>query len=313
MTVSLDAAARPTTSFGEVRPPAAPSLSGERPVPPSFPTCRSRVLRDGLFAASVAAYAAAMYAIAARSAAEALPAQAAEISVFTDAFEPDLRMRVAVRVPGVEFRGEAERRTEFPYEGRAVVRETARAEGTSMGTALILEIDSKTHWDRALGFRMAETKVRLLVPGFASLDVSSKTARSGDKVTVTTALPGGAQPRVRRFRVPKGVDLSAGVMEPARVRPVEVGVRWTVRALGLSGEVAECPVEVVEYGRVPLSSGPETYGFRATMKVETATGRFRDMPTWYDVDGRALMQTVSLGPVDAVFERVERLRPGRRE
>lgn len=281
--------------------------------PPSFPTRRSRRLRDGVFALSALAWAGAMYGVWRASRASALTGEARELAVFTEAFEQNLRMRLVAKLKllGAEISGsgEAVRRTKEPYEGRLIVREKWRVTGDMMGRRMIFERDSETRWDReAGGFRAQKERLRVRVPGMIDEVVRVTATRARDLIVTRVELPGGESRGPVVSRVPRGIDPSTSSMDAADVRPLYVGARWkTVVLSPFTGDIQPAEVVVVEEGRVPLP-GPVKWGFKAVTRVEKGTGRYIDqVTTWYDSDGRALVQTGMLGPLEITLERVERL------
>ena len=291
-------------------PPAAPDAP--RRAPPSFPTKRSRIVRDALFVAAVVAWIGAMYAVRRENRARALTeAESDEIAVFTDAFEQNLRMRVTFKAMGHMVTGEAIRRTKEPWDGRLVVRERMRVGSPGAG----LEFDSETHWDRGSGgFRRTRLRARIAVPGFLDKTIHvtasrNRTAQTGDIVVLRTDAPGIAPGRPIPIRLPPGTDVSMDYMPPAKLRPVRVGLRWETQAVGwTSGEIAPARVEVVEKGRVTVA-GVETTAYRAVTRIEKETGHSVEAgETWYDAEGRALVQKRRVyGVVEVTAERAERL------
>ena len=284
------------------------------PRPPSFPSRRSRIVRDCVFVGALLAWVGAMYAVRRENRARALTeAGGGELAVFTDAFEQNLRLLVRARAAGFEFKGEAVRRTKEPWDGRLVVRDFVSARGAVSGVPVVVEIRAETHWDRgAGGLRRMTGAVRFLVPGLVDETIHcnltrSRDARTGDMLVLTTDAPGHDPRRRIPVPVPEGAEISMDYMPPALVRPVRVGVKWETCAVSTSGEVTVARVEVVEKGRVSVA-GVETDGYRAVTRVEKDTGRsVETAETWYDSGGRALVQTLRVSMLELTFERAERL------
>lgn len=295
-------------------PPPRPSPpSAAPPVPPSVPTKRARRLRDALFVVSALVWAGAMYAVWRRSRA-ALAGEAREPTVFTEAFERNLQMRFAVKAFGRRvLSGDIVRRTKEPYEGRLIVRMKGRTEEGALGEGYFLEFYEETRWDRARGgFVMSSMRMRWSLP--------EPLGRTDMRATATrVSTPGTGEllvledPVTKTFLrepipVTKGMDLSAGLMPAAPVKIMYVGARWKTAVVNpFSRELQPAEVEVVEEDRVPMS-GPVMWGFRAVTRVEKETGRtVEQSSTWYDLEGRALMQSRKLLGVELVLERVSRL------
>ena len=283
------------------------------PTTPSFPTRRSRLVRDGLFVVALAAWVGAMYAVRRENRARALTEGGGEVAVFTDAFEQNLRLLVKVKGPGFEFRGEAVRRTQEPWDGRLVVRDRVRAEGAVTGIPVTVEMSAETHWDRgAGGFRRMTGRVRFLVPGFIDETAHGSVTRirhsgTGDMLILKTDAPGFDPRNPVPVKIPPGADVSMDYMPPAQVRPVRVGLQWETHTVSFSGKVTVARVEVVEKGPVTVA-GVKTTAYRAVTSIEKDTGRSVEVAeTWYDSDGRALVQTQRLSVVRLTFERAERL------
>jgi hypothetical protein len=284
------------------------------PKPPSFPTRRSRIARDCVFVLAVLAWVGAMYAVRRENRARALTeAGGGELAVFTDAFEQNLRLLVRAKVAGSEFKGEAVRRTKEPWDGRLVVRDRVSARGDLSGVPVIIELSAETHWDRgAGGLRRMTSAVRFLVPGLVDQTIHCdltrhRDARAGDMLVLRIDAPGHDPRRRMPVPVPPGAEISMDYMPPALVRPVRVGVRWETCVVSTSGEVTVARVEVVEKGRVSVA-GVETEAYRAVTRVEKDTGRsVETAETWYDSDGRALVQTLRVSAFELTLERAERL------
>jgi hypothetical protein len=228
--------------------------------------------------------------------------------VFTDEFEPNIRMRVTVAGPGLALSGEATRITHEPYEGRSIVFEEGRATGRLMGQGVSLSFEAVHRWDNPGGFVMAEYLVNADLAGIFERPLHTRVTRSGDYLLLNFRNAPEGTPSTRPFPLPEGADLSSDLMSPARIRPVFVGARWQLQTVGLSGEIRSAGVEVVEEAEAEFGGTTRT-AYRAVVRVETATGSFRELEVWYDREGRALRQTVWIGPFEAVFERLERFVP----
>jgi len=296
-------------------PGASPAAPAPRRAPPSFPTRRSRVIRDALFAAAVVAWVGAMYAVWRENQARALTeAESDEIAVFTDAFEPNLRLLVKAKIAGVSVAGEHLRRTKEPWDGRLVMRDRMRIGAAPPAGPGVLELDAETHWDRgAGGFRRGHGRARFFVPGFVDMTLHAsltrtRDARAGDMLVLRTDALGGDPRRPVPIRIPPGTDVSMDLMPPAQLRPVRVGLKWETQAVSwISGKVTSASVEVVEKGRVTVA-GVETTAYRAVTRIEKETGRSVEAgETWYDAEGRALVQTLRAFPLELTLERAERL------
>jgi hypothetical protein len=266
-----------------------------------------------VFVAALLAWVGAMYAVRRENRARALIEAGGEVAVFTDAFEQNLRMLVKIKVMGLAVRGEAVRRTKEPWDGRLVVRDRIGARGAVRGVPVAVEIAAETHWDRgAGGFRRMRGTVRFLVPGFLDETVHgivtrSRDARTSDMLVLKTDAPGYDPNRPVPLPIASGAQMSMDYMPPAQVRPVRVGLRWETHAVSASGKVTVARVEVVEKGRVTVA-GVETTGYRAVTTIEKETGRTVEAAeTWYDADGRALVQTLRVSVLEITLERAERL------
>jgi len=297
-------------------PGASPAeQDAPRRAPPSFPTRRSRIVRDALFAAAVVAWGGAMYAVRRENQARALTeAESDEIAVFTDAFEPNLRLLVKAKIAGVSVAGEHIRRTKEPWDGRLIMRDRMRIGAAPPAGPGMFELDAETHWDRgAAGFRRGRGRARFLVPGFVDMTLHgslsrTRDARAGDTLVLRTDALGFDPRRPVPIRIPPGTDVSMDLMPPAQLRPVRVGLRWETQAVSwISGKVTAASVEVVEKGRVSVA-GVETTAYRAVTRIEKETGRGVEAgETWYDAEGRALVQTLRAFPLELTLERAERL------
>jgi len=287
-------------------------------IPPSFPTPRSNRIRDCVFAAGAAAWGLSMWAVHVQGRSYDAPSGGAG-GVFSETFERDLRMGLRVSGPGVLLVGEGVRRTREPYEGRLVIEEKARAEGSLLGQGVLVEFEVVSRWEAPPpgsaharehgGFRMAEIRTRAFVAGLFDEDIHATATRSGDVLVVNITRAASAAPLVRTIRLPPGADLSAGLMDAAGASPLHVGARWTTHSVGLSGELVAAEVEVVERTQVAVA-GVNTSGFRAVTRVRGALPQRRELSTWYDMEGRALKQEIPLGPMTLEIERLERLPAG---
>jgi len=293
--------------------PATPDAP--RRAPPSFPTRRSRIIRDALFAAAVVAWVGAMYAVRRENRARALSeAGAGELAVFTDAFEQNLRLRVTFKALGHSVTGEAIRRTKEPWDGRLVVRDRMRVRGLAAGLPVVAEAYLETQYDRgAGGFKRMEGLLRLVVPAiidktFHCTMVRTRTSSTGDLLLIRVGEAGQPLGRATPVKLPPDARVSIDYFPPAQIRPVRVGLRWDTHAAGsTSGEVTRASVEVVEKGRVSVA-GVETTAYRAVTRIEKETGRSVEAgETWYDSDGRALAQTRRIYGLELTLERAERL------
>jgi hypothetical protein len=278
------------------------------PGTPSFPTRRSAIVRNLIFAAVAVLWLAAMQAVHQIGNIHISADEARIPAVFSDAFEPNLRMAVSAVMPGVSLTGEATRVTTYPYEGRAVVRERAHASGTFLGQPVSLRFEIATKWDNPAGFNSAHITLVPEIAGIMDDPIRATATRTGDIIMIyyDTMLASGH--KTHPMRIPEGGELSSGIMDPARVRPVSLGARWQLQSVGLSGEPTVCEVEVVEQLQLEVD-GRFLTAFRTVTKVETATGRFTELNTWFDRSGRALKQEVPLGPLTIVLERLERFVP----
>ncbi len=282
-------------------------------LPPSFPTKRSRRVRDAVFVLSLLVWAAAMYVVRRTSISAALTGEARELAIFTEAFEQNLSVSLTVTGFGLQFTGEIVRRTKEPYEGRLIVRERwrARSDTPIMGRPAVFELDSETRWDRgAGGFRAARFRLSVSMgpveEKFLADVVRTLGSRGRELIVLKDASSG--EPISPPILVPRGVDLSAGFMEASRVRPPYVGARWKALAVGLfSRRLEQAEVEIVEEDSVP-GSKPVMWGYRAVRRVEKETGRsVEQMTTWYNENGSAMMQTIRVRGLELVLRRIERL------
>jgi hypothetical protein len=265
-------------------------------------------MRTAVFVAILAFWLAMMFVMDRRSALQIAAGEATVPAVFTDEYEPNLIMSAVARGPGMTFTGEATRITHYPYEGRAVVYERARATGTILGQPVSFAFEIATRWDDPDGFVMAESSIDANVAGMFDRPVRMKVTRSGKHLLVNLeGVPENVR-KTRAVRVPEGVDLSAGVMAPAKRRPVVVGARWQLQSVGLSDEIRIAEVRVVEK-TVRTIGGMRQTAYRAVMRTETATGRYREYDAWYDREGRALKQTLPVGPIELTLERRQRFVP----
>lgn len=288
--------------------------------PPSFPTARSAHIRTGIFVTSAIAWAASMWAVHTSGA----PAEVeTEEGVFSEAFERNLRMGVRVVGPGLLLEGAAVRRTREPYEGRLVIEEEAKAEGVFLAGRAGFELRMVSRWERLPApvgplqedgrstgvFRMAELRTRVYVASIIDEDIRATATRSGDVLVVRYDVPAAGSPSVRTLRLPKGAELSAGLMDASKVRPPYVGAKWTFRTVGISGEVVSGQTEVVERTHVEIA-GIRHDAFRAVSRVQGPSGASRELSSWYDLEGRALRQEMSFGPLTIIIEKLERLPAG---
>jgi len=297
-------------------PPRSSPPSAAPPVPPSFPTKRARRLRDALFVVSVLVWAGAMYAVWSKSRAAALAGEEREPTVFTEAFERNIQMRFAVKAFGRRaLTGDIVRRTKEPYEGRLIVRMKGRTVDGALGEGYFLEFYEETRWDRARGgFVMSSMRLRWSLPEpLGRTDMRATATRvstlgSGELLVLEDPVTGNflREP----IPVTKNMNLSAGLMPPAPVKIMYVGARWKTAVVNpFTRELKPAEVEVVEEDRVPMP-GPVMWGFRAVTRVEKETGQtVEQSSTWYDLEGKALMQSRKLLGVELVLERVSRL-PG---
>jgi hypothetical protein len=261
------------------------------------------------------AWVGAMYAVRRENRARSFTeTEGAEIAVFTDAFEQNLRMLVKVSLMGRVVSGEAIRRTKEPWDGRLVVRERLHIGGTAAGDPGMVEVDFETHWDRgAGGFRRMKGSFRIVVPGYIDKAFGLSATRrrdggTGDLIVIRMKGPGFDPRRSIPLRVPKGADLSAGFVTPAPILPVRVGLSWETQTVAMSGTMVPVTVEVVEKGRV-LVAGTEVEAYRAVRRVEKDTGQTVDAGTvWYDAAGYPLVNSgIIMGIVEYTLERAERL------
>jgi hypothetical protein len=257
-----------------------------------------------------------MYAVWCKSRAAALAGGAREPTVFTEAFERNIQMRFAVKALGRRvLSGDIVRRTKEPYEGRLIVRMKGRTVDGVLGEGYFLEFYEETRWDRARGgFVMSSMRMRWSLPEpLGRTDMRATATRvntlgTGELLVIEDPVTGNflREP----IPVTKNMNLSAGLMPPAPVKIMYVGARWKAAVVNpFTRELQPAEVEVVEEDRVPMG-GPVMWGFRAVTRVEKETGRtVEQSSTWYDLEGKALMQSRKLLGVELVLERVSRL-PG---
>jgi hypothetical protein len=265
------------------------------PVPPSLPTRRSGLLRDGLLVLSAAAFGASLVATGRSSPSVAV---AEPTHPFSAGYERDLDARLRLGVPGFRAAGTAARRTVYPGPDSAVVHESFRASGAGVD----LDVRQVATWERPARLTRVEFRARVMAPGLADLSFSGTAELAGDSVEMVVNVPG--QPPARtRVEIPQAPMMAAGFLEPAPVRPLSVGARWSSRAIDeISREVVTAKVEVVEFGAVEVDGRTES-AFRAVAQVELETGQAKRYTTWYAPDGRALKEERAFGPVGVVLER----------
>jgi hypothetical protein len=257
-----------------------------------------------------------MYAVWCKSRAAALAGGAREPTVFTEAFERNIQMRFAVKALGRRvLSGDIVRRTKEPYEGRLIVRMKGRTVDGVLGEGYFLEFYEETRWDRARGgFVMSSMRMRWSLPEpLGRTDMRATATRvntlgTGELLVIEDPVTGNflREP----IPVTKNMNLSAGLMPPAPVKIMYVGARWKTAVVNpFTRELQPAEVEVVEEDRVPMP-GPVMWGYRAVTRVEKETGQtVEQSSTWYDLEGKALMQSRKLLGVELVLERVSRL-PG---
>jgi len=275
--------------------PAVPS-----PLPPSFPTRRSRRVRDAVFAASFLAWAGVMFAVWRQPGGRALGEARSGVTVFSDKYEPHLTVRLTVEAPGVKIAGTVERATEWPFEGRAVVTEKWHASGDGV----LVDAVMVSEWDAATGFRRAESTARVALGLILDTSLAVRIVRVGGFLDIEYEAPAGSPPkRARPVHIPEGVAISSGFLEAAPVAPLEVGTKWHAESYDVfSGELTIAEVEVVGSGTVEVD-GRAVEGCRAVTRIDTPTGRARELTTWFEPGGRALRQEIPYAPISLVVER----------
>ena len=291
-------------------PPAKDPDHPETRHPPSYPTRRSRRVRDAVLLLSGLAWAGTMYAIRRESMAHVTATEGMELKgVFSELFEPYLTFRFRVSVLGVTLTGRAERLTRAPYEGRLVVTHRGRAKTPSVGTArakLSVEFDWPSRWDVKTGFVMTEIRALLSIPGVVDQEVNITVAREGEFLVSRVSVPGlhsgERAPKPVPVPFPEGADITPGFLDRAPVEELGVGTKWTERTFDLAGRAGTREVEVVERGEFEIA-GRKVPAFRAVARIEQATGRFRDFERWYDCHGRCLRQEMPFSVVSIVLER----------
>jgi len=276
--------------------------------PPSFPTRRGALVRNAIFAAFAIAWLVVMYVIDRQRSVQATTAPGRTPVVFSEAFEPNLLMDVTVRGPALSFEGEARRITRTPYEGRAVIQECASATGLFIGQRASLSFEVVSRWDNPGGFRTARIVLKPEITGILERPIRAKATRTGDYLMVNFETTDANTNSTKAVRIPEGADLSSGLMDSARVRPLFVGAKWQIQSVGLSGDVSLAEVEAVERTTIEIG-GRSVPCFRALVRVEAATGFFKEFDMWFDLEGRALKQVIPAGPIEIVLTRRGRFVP----
>lgn len=275
---------------------------GETHRSPSYPTRRSRLVRDAVFLLSALAWAGAMYAVRCESTSRVVATEDKPKGVFAESFEPYLKFRFYVKAPGMKLVGRAERLTEVPFEGRMIVTHRGRARTEIRGQKVEIEFEWPTRWDVRTGFVMTEVRAKVSVPGVLEQKMHFTVSRDGDILAFRIDVPGTKIPKIKPLRFPKGAEVSSGFMDHAPLEELSVGAKWTEQSVALSGEMTSHEVEVVELGEFEIA-GTSIPAFRAVARMESATGRFREFSRWYDLHGRCLRQAMPLWLLTIVFER----------
>jgi hypothetical protein len=223
--------------------------------------------------------------------------------VFSDRFEPHMRMRMEVKALGLSFTGEAARTTRYPYEGRAVVEHTALMEAPALGRDLAFELRDVQRWDGAGGLVHFAFSLRMRLPGLLDKTIEATAEREGEFMVMEIDVPGQEKTR-KPLRLDKDWSLSGGIMEPAPVAEMRPGARWTERTFDhSSGGIVPVEIEVTARGEVEIAGRRRT-AFRAVERREAATGRTLEFERWYDAGGRALRQEMAFSVALVVLERL---------